>query len=328
MIKQVGLEHSESPFSLIDSSFLNKFYQQSLQTDNFNGLGHLLTYVEKYGVDIGEWNLSKFKGALDFHLNQRFNLNNVLIFTKYYTCFHQCRLRNELRQLSQPLSELSESDKFALNARVFNNQSLVDMRSLFGYLVKNLGTRQAIDPVTKEDALWRVLDFFTKSGVADIAQFSQTSYNGLNDKDVAAYLANRINDSKAFERTTQVLLRLKDRDTLHSQIIQNLKEHAAQNQGTLPMSFEPAKARKAYLTLKASKNVQLSEKNLEYFLYVFKSLEMWPEIIDVCENFEKLTGSSDASSNEIKNYYLSDTLLNLPSKEHYFELVKNAVYEN
>lgn len=53
---------------------------------------------------------------------------------------------------------------------------------------------------------------------------------------------------------------------------------------------------------------------------------MWPEIVDLCENFETMTGCSD--STEIKNYYLSDTLLQIPSNSHYYELVKKAVFND
>jgi hypothetical protein len=60
-------------------------------------------------VSIGEWNLGAFKQALDFHLNQRPNINNVLIFTKYYTYYHQNRLDSETRSLEKPVSELTES---------------------------------------------------------------------------------------------------------------------------------------------------------------------------------------------------------------------------
>ena len=56
---------------------------------------------------------------------------------------------------------------------------------------------------------------------------------------------------------------------------------------------------------------------------------MWPELIDICENFQKLTGTTanDAQSNEIKNYYLSDTLLQMPTDLHYYELINKAIYD-
>lgn len=95
------------------------------------------------------------------------------------------------------------------------------------------------------------------------------------------------------------------------------------------MSFEPAKVRGAYIRLKAKsgeKKILVGDKTLEYFLFVFKSLQMWPEIVDLCENFETLTGGSD--STEIKSYYLSDTLLQIPSSTHYYELVKKAVFDD
>ena len=155
-----------------------------------------MAYLEKYGVDIGEWNLKSFKTPLDFHLNQRFSLKNVLIFSKYYTYFHQCRLRTDLSSLNKPFTKVSEAEKYRINARVFNNSNLVDMRSTFGFLVQNLGTKQAIDPTTKDDALWRIIDFFTKAGISDISSFGSTNFNTINDKDIAQYFQNRLADSK------------------------------------------------------------------------------------------------------------------------------------
>ena len=51
---------------------------------------------------------------------------------------------------------------------------------------------------------------------------------------------------------------------------------------------------------------------------------MWPEIIDACENYTSLTGAS--SESEIRSYYLAESLLSMPSKEHYHELLSKAVY--
>ena len=170
-LKQVGSEDKQHQFSVVDPAYLSEFYEQSLHSNNFSGLGHLMTYLEKYGVDISEWSINSFKGPLEFNLNQRFNLSNVLVFTKYYTYFHDCRLRREIAKLDTPLHKLAETDKFALNARVFNSPGLVDMRSLFGYLVQNLASKSAIDPVSKEDALWRVTDFFTQRAITEVASF-------------------------------------------------------------------------------------------------------------------------------------------------------------
>ena len=83
----------------------------------------------------------------------------------------------------------------------------------------------------------------------------------------------------------------------------------------------------AYARVKAlnkTKGVKFSAKNLEYFLFVFKQLKMYPEIVDVCENFQILTGQFTPS--EISQYYLASTLLTLPAKQHYNDLIKDAVF--
>lgn len=111
--------------------------------------------------------------------------------------------------------------------------------------------------------------------------------------------------------------------------MQGLREYTAQTGGKLPFSFDVNKVRTAYARVKAQTSLKkgnVSEKNIEYFLFSFKQLQMWPELIDACENFEKLTGGN--SSAEIKQYYLTEALLSMPSSEHYYELVKQAVFNN
>jgi len=178
-------DKSDLAFSPVDTALLRQFFEQSVSSDNFHGLGFLMSYLEKFRVDISEWNLSVFKRALDFHLNERFHLNSVLIVSKFYTYFHGCRLQKEVARLEGPLSQLSESEKHEVNARVFNQGALVDMRALFGFLVGHLGQRQALDPHTKDDALWNIVDFFTKAGVAEISAYGNTSYNTIAEKDIA-----------------------------------------------------------------------------------------------------------------------------------------------
>lgn len=53
---------------------------------------------------------------------------------------------------------------------------------------------------------------------------------------------------------------------------------------------------------------------------------MWAELIDACESFQTLTGSS-ATTNDIVKYYLSDSLLQLPADKHYYDLIQSAVFD-
>ena len=68
-MRQILSESKQNQFSVVDPQFLNQFYAQSLKSNNFNGLGHLMTYLEKYGIDISAWNINSFKGPLEFNLN-------------------------------------------------------------------------------------------------------------------------------------------------------------------------------------------------------------------------------------------------------------------
>jgi lipopolysaccharide biosynthesis regulator YciM len=93
-----------------------------------------------------------------------------------------------------------------------------------------------------------------------------------------------------------------------------LKEYQANNYGNLPLSFDTSKVRGYYQRLKnaqKSLNTKVGEKTVEYFLEIFQALKMWPEAIDMCENFHALTGKS-AETSELRHHYLSNALLNLP----------------
>lgn len=58
----------------------------------------------------------------------------------------------------------------------------------------------------------------------------------------------------------------------------------------------------------------LSDKSLEYFLFLFRSQQMYTEILDLCSNFNYFTNTSASDANPIKSYYLADALLQIPSK--------------
>jgi hypothetical protein len=59
------------------------------------------------------------------------------------------------------------------------------MRSLFSHLVSKLGSKEAIDPITKEDSLWKIVNFFSQSIVQDISKSAENNHNSLNPRDVA-----------------------------------------------------------------------------------------------------------------------------------------------
>jgi hypothetical protein len=193
----------------------------------------------------------------------------------------------------EPLHELTFSD------REF------DVRELFSSLVEKLGHKTVINPVTKEDAVWRTIDYFTKMGTAS------SLFNPLNEKDIALYFKNHSDNTLNFERMTSVILRAGDGSSVHTHLLQFLKEYQAQHK-TMPLSFTDTKIRNSYIKLRnANKHNQykMSTRAAEYFLYLFRSNKMWGEIIDLCENYETLTGVKIGQADEIKNYYLSDALI-------------------
>ena len=83
------------------------------------------------------------------------------------------------------------------------------MRQLFSHLVERIGSKDAIDPFTKKDIMWNLIDFFTRRGMPELttSKNGENGYSSLDEKDIAKYFKNHINNSKTFERATQVVLR-------------------------------------------------------------------------------------------------------------------------
>jgi len=100
---------------------------------------------------------------LDFYLNHQFDLSKIMIFCKFYTKHFEDKIVHELSKLiNKDTGSLSEQQIFDLKERVFGqHDGLVDMQALSKFLVKKTGRSQIIDPTTREDSLWKMIDMFT-----------------------------------------------------------------------------------------------------------------------------------------------------------------------
>ena len=162
---------------------------------------------------------------MDYYLNKDFNLDKVMTFIKFYQRYYADVMAKECPEKGE---EMQEGEMYALSKRVFGkNEDLVDMRSLSDYLVRSLGGRQIIDPLTREDSLWSMIDFFTSSREV-IGMCAHSESNQVAGKTIADYLGNQLENASAFERIFKVALRV-DRTELAGeffrQMMQRLREH-------------------------------------------------------------------------------------------------------
>ena len=79
----------------LKGSDLKNFFEASLRKDNFDGLAHLASYVERNHVSTKDWDIGKFRSALDFYLNHTFDLNKVLTFSRFYVQHANSRLASQ-----------------------------------------------------------------------------------------------------------------------------------------------------------------------------------------------------------------------------------------
>lgn len=106
------------------------YFRRCVSNDKLEGVGHLVNYCEHYDVNVSKWQLEKFRSALNYYLNEKFDLNKICLFNKFYTAFFQSRYR-DATQKKLPTDQLAKA--------VFGeNDDLVDMKGLLQYVVEHM----------------------------------------------------------------------------------------------------------------------------------------------------------------------------------------------
>jgi len=237
-------------------------------------------------VDVSSFPIDKFRSGLDYYLNKKFNLSKVMTFTKFYQKYYADLSARELDAFEREGDDLTEAEAYTVSKKVFGKaENLVDMKALSEYLVKSLGERQIVDPLTKEDSIWSLIDFFTgDKEFVRISAMSET--NHVPGRVIAEYLGNQLDNPRAFERLFRVALRLDKTalsDEFFAEVMGQLRNHQLKSRGQLPRSFTEKAVKDFYLKLRASK-VELSPAMSELLLYVLSQKEMDYEVIDFCEH--------------------------------------------
>lgn len=75
---------------------MQRFLEQAIKRDNFDGIAYLTNYCQNFSVDASEWNLSQFHSAINYYLNVNFNMSKIMIFTKFYKHFYASRAQKIL----------------------------------------------------------------------------------------------------------------------------------------------------------------------------------------------------------------------------------------
>jgi len=128
--------------------------------------------------------MGKFRNALEFYLNHQFNLNKVLTFARFYV--HQAKEAIE--------KEVDETEEKKYE-RVFGPlENLVDFNSLFDHLVDKVGSKTFIDPITKEDPLLLLANFFARPDVMSISKMGTEGTTFISVGNIAKYCINHLSN--------------------------------------------------------------------------------------------------------------------------------------
>lgn len=296
---------------------MERFFTQAIKRDNFDGIAFLTNYCENFSVDTSAWNVSQFHSAINYYLNVNFNLSKVMIFTKFYRQYYGQRAASIIKGESG----LSEQALRNASIAIFDkHEGLVNMRALFSFLTDHVGREQVIDPLTKQDALWKLVDFYTRDRqFFTLSQHSEN--NSLDVEDIARYFGTQFSQKQTLDKVFTVALRLDG--TAHYKkfedaMMKELKNYQARNHGAMPPSFDKSAVKKIYLKLRATE--KLNPEGSELMLYILKALHLNQEVIDYC------TLSSAAATNNVKQYYMSEAMMQMPlrSKKQYHTTLKEV----
>jgi hypothetical protein len=140
---------------------LARFFVHALRTDNLDGVAYLSEYCRRNEVDITNWDLSAFRASLNHYMNVDFDLSKLLTFTKFHTQFYAQRAQRVFGSL--PNDQVDDASISAASQSIFSeHDALVDLSHLFTFLSEQIGNERVIDPITKEDCMWQLVDMYTR----------------------------------------------------------------------------------------------------------------------------------------------------------------------
>ena len=87
---------------------MRKYFEDCIKRDNIDGTAHLVNYSERYGVSLGTFPINKFRAALDHYLNERFDMNKVMTFLKFYSKHFRDRARTEFAKIEPAQEHISD----------------------------------------------------------------------------------------------------------------------------------------------------------------------------------------------------------------------------
>jgi hypothetical protein len=140
----------------VNTHYLDSFLKKSLKQDNIDGVAYLVNYCKSLEISTADLSVNSFRPALDYYMNKNFNLSKVMTFLKLYSTFCADRAEQVLSE------EIAQEEMASVADQIFGKtDDLVDLDALANYLVQQAGERQILDPLTKEDGLWNLIDTFT-----------------------------------------------------------------------------------------------------------------------------------------------------------------------
>jgi hypothetical protein len=294
---QADNEGNLRTFIPVDFMLFKDLFKLFVNRDNFKGLGSLINYAEERKLKLTSLDLSIFKPSLEYYLNHNFKLSNIMIFLKFYVN-KQESLFKEFDLTPEKVRTLNHSEIQEYSNFLFPHSDLVDMRDLFSYLVKRVGSNRIIDNHTKKDIMQNFIKYFVDYTIP----FMDTSHlvnNFIRENDVSLYLANKFDEHDSMQNVLDTAFKYGERPIYHDFIMQKLKDYQNENFGRLPASYTKPNIMNYTKKLDTRNKNKPTDKTNELLLMLMKNNNMMEEMKHI--------------RSPLSNHYITEAICGLKS---------------
>ena len=109
---------------------------------------------------MGDWDANNCRNLVNNCLNEKFDMSRVMVFNKFYIYRNKCRLAT-----ANMMYNNKTNDKKFGEHLFGQNKCLIDVDATTDFMVDTIGQQILLDPMTKEDAMWNFIEFYTRSDV-------------------------------------------------------------------------------------------------------------------------------------------------------------------
>ena len=216
----------------IEPELVQSAISQGVKMEDFKIVAGLINMAEARKIDISGMNPHIFGPMLERCLNEKFDVQNLALFLKFYVNHFESRFK--LYKLDPSKADITDPSTYQKVDLIFKNQDVADIGSIFSLLVNKLGKEELVDTFSHKNILDRLIAYSSK--YVQPFQYHLKGLNTLREADVAQYHANHFERPSIVEKILKVAMHGGESHIVYSSyMIEHIKK--MYQSGNIPDSF-------------------------------------------------------------------------------------------